>query len=460
MESSTNGSSFGIDSLLSHRPGSPVSKGDSLVGECRSPLEFSPRSDVESGCSSPPSPRRECVDEVAQRQGHGVGLPPHLQHAQISAGSQQRTVTSSFLIRDILADCKPLAACAPYSSNGQPTQEGGRLASKIADDYMEKIHSNSSYRYDPLVIRFLNQFRACASARSRVFLRMEMLIDALIDGRSRGAPRSLLKEEGDREISSSRDSPHVRMKKPRKARTAFTDHQLAQLERSFERQKYLSVQDRMELAASLNLTDTQVKTWYQNRRTKWKRQTAVGLELLAEAGNYSALQRMFPSPYFYPQSLMSNLDPGAALYLYRGPTAPPPALQRPLVPRILLHGLQGGSEPPPLPPMSGVLSRPPQQRVLDVCSGAKRLQQLVTGLEMTADRGSAWGQLVSGSSSSPPIPPPYKFHPATGLVPHLHPLGARVDSKLSGRGALVVNPPALTVDCPRLRVNEVRMESR
>lgn len=104
-------------------------------------------------------------------------------------------------------------------------------------------------------------------------------------------------------------------------------------------------------------------------RTKWKRQTAVGLELLAEAGNYSALQRMFPSPYFYPQSLVSNLDPGAALYLYRGPSAPPPSLQRPLVPRILLHGLQGGSEPlpPPLPPMSGVLPRPPQQRWAGLC---------------------------------------------------------------------------------------------
>ncbi|AWP14978.1 BarH-class homeodomain transcription factor [Scophthalmus maximus] len=333
MEASANGSSFGIDSLLSHRPGSPVSKGGSLAGECRSPLEFSPsRSDAESGCSSPPpspSSRRECVDEAGQRPGRGGGgghgghgLPPHLQHAQISAGSQQRTVTSSFLIRDILADCKPLAACAPYSSNGQPTQEAGRLVSKIADDFMDKIHSNSS-----------------SDSEYKV------------------------KEEGDREISSSRDSPQVRLKKPRKARTAFTDHQLAQLERSFERQKYLSVQDRMELAASLNLTDTQVKTWYQNRRTKWKRQTAVGLELLAEAGNYSALQRMFPSPYFYPQSLVSNLDPGAALYLYRGPSAPPPALQRPLVPRILLHGLQGGSEPPPpLPPMSGVLPRPGQQR--------------------------------------------------------------------------------------------------
>lgn len=70
----------------------------------------------------------------------------------------------------------------------------------------------------------------------------------------------------DRDMDSSRDSPSSRLKKPRKARTAFSDHQLAQLERSFERQKYLSVQDRMELAASLNLSDTQVKTWYQNRR--------------------------------------------------------------------------------------------------------------------------------------------------------------------------------------------------
>jgi hypothetical protein len=56
-------------------------------------------------------------------------------------------------------------------------------------------------------------------------------------------------------------------KKQRKARTAFTDHQLQTLEKSFERQKYLSVQDRMELAAKLSLTDTQVKTWYQNRRS-------------------------------------------------------------------------------------------------------------------------------------------------------------------------------------------------
>nr|XP_037270338.1 homeobox protein B-H1-like [Rhipicephalus microplus] len=84
-------------------------------------------------------------------------------------------------------------------------------------------------------------------------------------------------------------------KKPRKARTAFTEQQLKTLEKSFERQKYLSVQDRMELAAKLNLTDTQVKTWYQNRRTKWKRQAMVNIELLPGMHGAVSAAGLWPS---------------------------------------------------------------------------------------------------------------------------------------------------------------------
>ncbi|KAK8387548.1 hypothetical protein O3P69_018232 [Scylla paramamosain] len=60
--------------------------------------------------------------------------------------------------------------------------------------------------------------------------------------------------------------------KPRRARTAFTYEQLVSLENKFKHTRYLSVCERLNLALALNLTETQVKIWFQNRRTKWKKQ--------------------------------------------------------------------------------------------------------------------------------------------------------------------------------------------
>ncbi|KAI7805728.1 NK1 transcription factor related 2-like,a [Triplophysa rosa] len=60
--------------------------------------------------------------------------------------------------------------------------------------------------------------------------------------------------------------------KPRRARTAFTYEQLVALENKFRVTRYLSVCERLNLALSLSLTETQVKIWFQNRRTKWKKQ--------------------------------------------------------------------------------------------------------------------------------------------------------------------------------------------
>ncbi|XP_030834365.1 homeobox protein DLX-5 [Strongylocentrotus purpuratus] len=61
-------------------------------------------------------------------------------------------------------------------------------------------------------------------------------------------------------------------KKCRRSRTVFTELQLLGLEKRFEKQKYLSTPDRLDLAETLGLSQLQVKTWYQNRRMKWKKQ--------------------------------------------------------------------------------------------------------------------------------------------------------------------------------------------
>ena len=109
--------------------------------------------------------------------------------------------------------------------------------------------------------------------------------------------------EGDEDIDPGCNDPSRPRKKkhdsskskPRRARTAFTYEQLVALENKFKTTRYLSVCERLNLALSLNLTETQVsnipdhqmherseckealyfpqvKIWFQNRRTKWKKQ--------------------------------------------------------------------------------------------------------------------------------------------------------------------------------------------
>lgn len=56
----------------------------------------------------------------------------------------------------------------------------------------------------------------------------------------------------------------------RKPRTSFSQVQICELEKRFHRQKYLASARRAALAKSLKMTDAQVKTWFQNRRTKWR----------------------------------------------------------------------------------------------------------------------------------------------------------------------------------------------
>ena len=84
-------------------------------------------------------------------------------------------------------------------------------------------------------------------------------------------------DAGENETGSLRRG-NVYINKIRRRRTAFTSNQLKSLERKFHDKKYLTITERNNLAKGLNLTETQVKTWFQNRRTKWKKQMAPDFE--------------------------------------------------------------------------------------------------------------------------------------------------------------------------------------
>uniref|UniRef100_A0A8C3K135 Ventral anterior homeobox 1 n=6 Tax=Charadriiformes TaxID=8906 RepID=A0A8C3K135_9CHAR len=176
--------------------------------------------------------------------------------------------------------------------------------------------------------------------------------------------------------------------RPKRTRTSFTAEQLYRLEMEFQRCQYVVGRERTELARQLNLSETQVKVWFQNRRTKQKKDQGKDSELRSvvseTAATCSVLRLLEQGRLLSPPGLPALLPPcatGALGSALRGPGSSTAAAAGPT----------GGSPHPPA--ASGAAGPPPPPAALHGAAAAGH--HGLFGLPVPALLGSVAGRLSS-----------------------------------------------------------------
>nr|XP_020644220.1 homeobox protein CDX-2 [Pogona vitticeps] len=109
-----------------------------------------------------------------------------------------------------------------------------------------------------------------------------------------------------------------------KYRVVYTDHQRLELEKEFHYSRYITIRRKAELAATLGLSERQVKIWFQNRRAKERKINKKKMQQSQPGGVHSGSEPMSPVSSMQPGT--TGTGPNGGVLGTTG-LAPPPTAQ-------------------------------------------------------------------------------------------------------------------------------------
>lgn len=145
-----------------------------------------------------------------------------------------------------------------------PGEENGTIKQEIKTEYLEPQDNIVAIKPEPMDIN--------EEIRSEETVGLPMDIKQEIKSEENGnSSTEIEKQHKNGKPILSMEQLMAQRARFRRKRTPYNRHQLVELEKEFAIHEFINIKERARVAESLQLTERQVKVWFQNRRAKGKR---------------------------------------------------------------------------------------------------------------------------------------------------------------------------------------------
>ncbi|GIY01584.1 homeobox protein not2 [Caerostris darwini] len=216
--------------------------------------------------NNPPSPPTSMpayvMDGRLQTQVHSLAQFPHYIRTYLPPITEKKK--KPFTIEALLG-------LSDQNRDGDKAEKEFKGAIRVSDSRRERI-SSSQMPYVPRTVNSLMPSYSPESSATKDESKCRALHMTNTSDESDVETRFNVLSKPSSNSKSTSPQKSQPQGKVKRVRTIFTPEQLERLEHEFENQQYMVGPERLYLAERLNLSESQVKIWFQNRRIKWRKQ--------------------------------------------------------------------------------------------------------------------------------------------------------------------------------------------